>query len=212
MQALSGSSLARRGVRLSAVVGLGLLLGLLASTGAVRAADRLVIADDAGRPVLVYMRDGTGIAVTDGSDSILLRGERSGADRTIYRLPDGSTLGTVKWEGERFKLVAPDGRLLRKVKRDGDRIKISDNEQNAGAAELIRRGDDKWELEVGERSLGKAKPYPDQGKIKVKDSENRVRYELAGTPLTPAPLVLLIPGLPADQAQALMAEIWLKSW
>jgi hypothetical protein len=192
--------------------GLFLWLGLLNWTAGVAAAERLEIADGAGQPVLVLLQDGDTVSVVDGAGTLLLRGQRKDSDRTAYTLADGSALGTAKMDGDRFKLEAPDGRLLRKVKRDGDRIKVSDNEENANAAVIRRRGDDKWELELKEESFGKIKDYPDQGQLKVKDRQGETRYALAGTPLTPAPLVLLIPGLPPEQAQAVVTEIWLRGW
>jgi hypothetical protein len=176
------------------------------------AADRLEIADAAGKPVLIYLLDGERLSVTDGAGTLLIQGERKTPERTDYRLPDGTALARAKGEPERFKLLAPDGGLLRKVKRDGDRIKVSDNEEYANAAQIRRRGEDKWELELGDASLGKIKRCPDQSRLKVKDREEQTRYTLAGAPLTRAPLVLLIPDLPSGEAQALVAEIWLRGW
>ncbi len=192
--------------------GLVLCLGLLVWAAGVAAAERLEIADGAGKSVLVLLPDGDRVSVVDGTGRLLLQGSRKGSDRTAYSMPDGTALGMAKGDGDRFKLEAPDGRLLRKVKRDGDRIKVNDNEENADAAVIRRRGDDKWELELKDESFGKIKDYPDQGQLKVKDRQGETRYALAGTPLTPAPLVLLIPGLPPEQAQAVMAEIWLRGW
>lgn len=192
--------------------GLVLCLGLLVWAAGVAAAERLEIADGAGKSVLVLLPDGDRVSVVDGAGTLLLQGNRKGSDHTAYTMPDGTALGMAKGDGDRFKLEAPDGRLLRKVKRDGDRIKVSDNEENAEAAVIRRRGDDKWELELKDESFGKIKDYPDQGQLKVKDRQGETRYTLAGTPLTPAPLVLLIPGLRPEQAQAVVTEIWLRGW
>jgi hypothetical protein len=191
-----------------------LWLGLHLWPAGIAAAELLEIADSSGKPVLVLPPDGARVSVVDGAGALLLQGNRKGSDYTAYILGDGSPLGIAKGDGDRFKLEAPDGRLLRKVKRDGDRVKVSDNEENADAAAIRRQGDDTRELELGPdpngKSFGKTKDYPDQGLLRFKDRQGETRYTLAGTPLTPAPLVLLIPGLPPEQARTVMAEIWLR--
>lgn len=191
----------------------GLVLSPTAAAGTTPG-ERLEIADAAGKPVLVLTRDADHVAVSDGAGTPLLLGKRSAPGRTDYRGPDGTPFATAKGDPDVFKLTAPDGRLLRKVKRDEDRIKIADNAENAGAAVLRRRGADKWELEIDKESLGKVKddPEPAGAGLKVKDKAGETRYRLANTPLTPLPLVLLIPDLPAGEAQAVMAEGWLRGW
>jgi len=203
---------ARRGpgILSAALVSLCLWGGLaLAAPG-----ERLEIADGAGSPVLVLALEADRVTVSDGVGAPLLVGARAAPGRTDYRRPDGTAFAAAKGDAEAFKLSAPDGRLLRKVKRDGDRIKIADNAENAGAAVLRRRGEDKWEVELEQASFGKVKDYPADGRsrLKVKDREGETRYTLAATPLTPVPLVLLIPDLPPGEAQAVMAEILLRGW
>ncbi|WP_295391431.1 hypothetical protein [uncultured Thiodictyon sp.] len=200
-----------------ALAGLLFWTGLaLSSTAAVGAptGERLEIADAAGKPVLVLTRDADQVAVADGAGNPLLLGARKAPGRTDYRLPDGTPFARAKGDPDVFKLTAPDGHLLRKVKRDEDRIKIADNAENAGAAVLRRRGADKWELEIDKDAAGKVKDYPDGAGtgLKVKDRAGETRYRLANTALTPVPLVLLIPDLPAGEARAVMAEGWLRGW
>ncbi|WP_295453899.1 hypothetical protein [uncultured Thiodictyon sp.] len=187
---------------------------VLTATAGTPTGERLEIADAAGKPVLNLTRDADHVSVGDGAGAPLLLGARKAPGRTDYRLPDGTAFATTKGDPDVFKLTAPDGRLLRKVKRDEDRIKIADNAENAGAAVLRRRGEDKWELEIDKESFGKVKDYPDPAGtgLKVKDRAGETRYRLGNTPLTPVPLVLLIPGLPAAEAQAIMAEGWLRGW
>jgi hypothetical protein len=187
----------------------GLLLCAATTAGM---AEQLEIADSAGKPVLVLARDGDRLSVSDGTGAVLIRGERKGSERTLYSLPDGTPIAIAQGAGERFKIESQDGRLLRKVKREGDRIKIADNAENTDAAVLRRRGDDKWELERNDESLGKIKRYPDQDRLKVRDRDDRTRYTLTGTRLTPVPLVLLIADLPPAQSAAIMVEIWVRGW
>lgn len=196
--------------------GLALVAGLMLCAAA-SADGRLEIADATGTPVLVLVLGADQVAVSDGAGVPLLLGARSAPGRTDYRLPDGSPFAAAKGDPDGFKLTGPDGRLLRKVKRDGDRIKIADNAENAGAAVLRRRGADKWELELDQASAGKIKDYPAEpaggrARLKVKDGAGETRYTLTDSPLTPVPLLLLIPDLPPGQARALLAEVWLRGW
>ena len=189
-----------------------LIAGLFTLSGTAAAGQRLVLADGDGAAMLVFETDRGGVSVRGPGGQPLLLGEEAGTDERDYRLPDGSALGSARGDGERFKLKRPDGALLWKVKRDGDRIKVSDNDQNADAAILRRRGAHKWELERDGESLGKIKQYPDTGKIKIKDYRNVTRHEIIDGPFTPAPLVLLLDPIPRDQAYAVLAEIWLRGW
>ncbi len=156
--------------------------------------------------------DGERVKVKDAAGETLLKGKPRDDGGRKYKGSHGDVVAKVSGNDEAFKLKTERGGLLWKIKYYGERIKISPNEGNALAEVLRRKSEDKWVLERDGEAYGKVRFYGDTGDIKVKDAAGKLRYRVRGERLSPLYGVLLIPGMQAEEAFIIMAEIWLRGW
>jgi hypothetical protein len=193
---------------------LPLLPLLLCAAASANAADvqKLKIEAPDGRDVVVFKhRDGI-LKVEDGDRRLLLKAKPHGDGGRKYKGPRGGTVAKVTGTGQGFKVKTERGGLLWKVKRQGNRIKVAANEGNVMADELKRTGADKWVAERDGTPYGKVKRYPGRHRIKVKDAGGREQFRVKSGRLSPMFAVLLIPGIPREEAYIIMAEMWLRGW
>jgi len=148
----------------------------------------------------------------DGNDTKLeyggkvLRGAGDG-DKRKYSLEGGSQIAEVKAkDADGFKVRTPDGKLLWKVKIAPDKIKISDNEENQNAYELVKR-EDGAKIEQNENKLGEVKFYRDRQKIKVKDAADKEVFDGNTDKYSVSYGVLLLDKIPEELRFIIIAEL-----
>ena len=198
-----------RNTTLSMLFGI-LILSLGSAPCPAVAADKVKVKSASGDLVAKFSRKDGRVRVRDGRGEVVLQGKPRKGGRK-YKDGLGRPLFKVKDTPGGFKLKAVRGGLLWKVRRKDRRIEIANNEEGFQAEVLRHKAADRWVLERDGETYGKVKRYPD-GRIKVKDAGGRVLYRLRGVSLSPAWGVLLIQGLPREEAYALMAEMWLRGW
>ena len=149
----------------------------------------------------------------DGSNTKLeyngkvLRGEFKDGEKRKYSIDGGSQIAEVKAkDADGFKLRTIDGKLLWKVKIAADKIKISDNEENQNAYELIRK-EDGAKIEQNENKLGEVKFYRDRQKIKVKDAADKEVFDGNTDKYSAAYGMLLLDKIPEEMRYIIIAEI-----
>ena len=149
----------------------------------------------------------------DGSDTKLeydgkvLRGEMKNAEKRKYLLEGGSQIAEVKArETDGFKVRTPDGKLLWKVKVTADKIKISDNEENQNAYELVKK-EDGAKIERNQAKLGEVKFYRDRQKIKVKDAADKEVYDGNTDKYSVAYGVLMLKEISEEMRFIIIAEL-----
>lgn len=156
------------------------------------------------KPVVEISFDASGAKIEFGGKTV--RSESKDAEKRKYF--NGSTqLAEVKMkDADGFKVRTVDGKLLWKVKIDGGKIKISDNEENQNAYELVKR-DDGAKIEQNETKLGEVKFYTDRQKIKVKDASDKELFDGNTDKYSMAYGVLLLDKIPEEQRYIIIAEL-----
>lgn len=148
----------------------------------------------------------------DGKDTKLeyggrvVRGELK-EDKRKYFYEAGGQIAEVKSkEADGFKVRTTDGKLLWKVKISPDKIKISDNEENQNAYELVKK-EDGAKVEQNEQKLGEVKFYGDRQKIKVKDAADKEIFDSNTDKFSTAYGVLLLDKIPEEMRYIIIAEL-----
>jgi hypothetical protein len=149
----------------------------------------------------------------DGSDTKLeyggkiLRGEMKDGEKRKYSFEGASQIAEVKAkDADGFKVRTADGKLLWKVKIAADKIKVSDNEENQNAYELVKR-EDGAKIEQNENKLGEVKFYRDSQKIKVKDAADKEVFDGNTDKYSVSYGVLLLDKIPEDLRYIIIAEL-----
>lgn len=137
----------------------------------------------------------------------VVRGEMKDSDKRKYAVEGGSQIAEVKMkDADGFKVRTNDGKLLWKVKISSDKIKISDNEENQNAFELVKR-DDGAKVEQNENKFGEVKFYKDRQKVKVKDASDKELFDSNTDRYSVAYGVLLLDKIPEELRYIIIAEL-----
>ena len=137
----------------------------------------------------------------------VVRGDLKDSDKRKYSLEGGSQIAEVKMkDADGFKVRTNDGKLLWKIKISNDKIKISDNEENQNAFELVKR-DDGAKVEQNENKFGEVKFYKDRQKVKVKDANDKELFDSNTDRYSVAYGVLLLDKIPEDLRYIIIAEL-----
>ena len=140
-------------------------------------------------------------------DGKTVKSESKDADKRKYFGANGSQICEVKLkDADGFKVRTTDGKLLWKVKIDNDKIKISDNEENQNAFELVKK-DDGAKIEQNENKLGEVKFYKDRQKVKVKDSADKELFDSNTDKYSVSFGVLVLDKIPVELRYVIMAEL-----
>lgn len=149
----------------------------------------------------------------DGSDTKLeyngkvLRGDMKDSEKRKYSFEGGNQIAEVKAkDADGFKVRTPDGKLLWKVKITPDKIKISDNEENQNAYELVKKPDGA-KVEQNEQKLGEVKFYKDRQKIKVKNAADAEIFDGNTDKYSVGYGVLLLDKIPEEMRYIILAEL-----
>jgi hypothetical protein len=153
----------------------------------------------------------------DGSNTKLeyagkvLRGDMKDAEKRKYSFEGGNQIAEVKAkDADGFKVRTTDGKLLWKVKIAPEKIKISDNEENQNAYELVKR-EDGAKIEQNENKLGEVKFYRDRQKIKVKDAADKEIFDGNTDKYSVSYGVLLLDKIPEEMRYIIIAELLARS-
>jgi len=103
-------------------------------------------------------------------------------------------------EEGKFKIYNPDDSLLFKVKCDGEKCKIYQSEDDPDPWSIKLKDDEKrFKVSKGETELGQVKFYPDNLKIKVKDTSDVEICSMKAGRLRSGPAVCLLKELSEEQ-------------
>jgi hypothetical protein len=156
------------------------------------------------KPVVEVKFDGSNTKLEYGGK--VVRGELKD-DKRKYFYEAGSQIAEVKAkDADGFKIRTTDGKLLWKVKISADKIKISDNEENQNAFELVKK-DDGAKIEQNENKIGEVKFYKDRQKIKVKDSADKEVFDGNTDKYSVSYGVLLLDKIPEELRYIIIAEL-----
>jgi len=113
-----------------------------------------------------------------GTTAILKgRAEKKGRVKYKEAAADGSEkafTAKVKIRDDSIKLVDENENLLWKVKLSTDKVKISNNEEGNESCEIKIKSADKGEVrDQSGNEIGNVRYYPDNGKLKVKDTAGK---------------------------------------
>jgi hypothetical protein len=168
-----------------------------------------------GKTVLTFKQyaDHDKIELTDAGKERVIKGRsnKSGSYKYKEAAADGSEktlIAEVKRKSDSFKLFDESDNLLWKVKIKEDKIKISDNEENQNAFEIVKSSADR--CKVRNRSaieLGDVKYYPDNGKLKVKTAENEEVIITKDSKNAAAPGVVLFSEIPIELRAIIINEL-----
>lgn len=157
------------------------------------------------KPVVEVKFDGRNTKLEYGGK--VLRGEIKDSEKRKYFFETGNQTAEVKAkDADGFKVRTPDGKLLWKVKIKPDKIKISDNEENQNAYELVKRADGA-KVEQNGQKLGEVKFYTDRQKIKVKDAADAEVFEGNTDKYSVGYGVLLLDKIPEEMRYIILAEL-----
>lgn len=163
---------------------------------------KIKTADDT--PVVEVKFDGKDTKLEYGGK--IVRGDLKD-DKRKYSYEAGSQIAEVKAkDADGFKVRTNDGKLLWKVKISPDKIKISDNEENQNAYELVKKEDGE-KVEQNEQKLGEVKFYRDRQKVKVKDAADKEIFDSNTDKYSVAYGVLLLDKIPEDLRYIIIAEL-----
>lgn len=156
------------------------------------------------KPVVEFKFDGSETKLEYGGK--VVRGELKD-DKRKYFYEAGSQIAEVKAkDADGFKVRTLDGKLLWKIKISGDKIKISDNEENRNAFDIVKK-EDGAKVEQNEQKLGEVKFYRDRQKIKVKDAADQELFDGNTDKYSVAYGVLLLDKIPEELRYIIIAEI-----
>ena len=148
--------------------------------------------------------DGGGAKIEFGGKTI--RSESKDTEKRKYYNGSNQVAEVKTKEADGFKVRTTDGKLLWKIKIADGKIKISDNEENQNAYELVKK-DDGAKIEQNENKLGEVKFYTDRQKIKVKDASDKELFDGNTDKYSVAYGVLLLDKIPEDQRYIILAEL-----
>ncbi|HOS38376.1 MAG TPA: hypothetical protein PLG31_01480 [Spirochaetota bacterium] len=120
---------------------------------------------------------------------------------------------TARTKDSKTKLYGPDGALRLKIKRDDDKIKVLRAEEDPQAWSIRLKGEGSaYKVKRGEKTLGKAKFYPDQKLIKAKDDTGAVLGRMSADSPSAAPAIAFMSELRGEDRLALFALFMLLGW
>lgn len=137
----------------------------------------------------------------------VVRGEMKDSDKRKYVVEGSGQIAEVKMkDADGFKVRTNDGKLLWKIKISDSKIKISDNEENQNAFELVKR-EDGAKVEQNEKKFGEVKFYKDRQKVKVKDASDKELFDSNTDRYSVAYGVLLLDKIPEELRYIIIAEL-----
>ncbi|MDD3000760.1 MAG: hypothetical protein PHF29_03295 [Candidatus Riflebacteria bacterium] len=168
-----------------------------------------------GKRVLTFKQyaDHDKIELTDAGKERVIKGRsnKSGSYKYKEAAADGSEkmlIAEVKRKSDSFKLFDESDNLLWKVKIKEDKIKISDNEENQNAFEIVKSSAERCKVrDRAAKSIGDVKFYPDNGKLKVKTAENEEVIITKDSKNVAAPGVVLFSEIPLELRAIIINEL-----
>lgn len=144
-----------------------------------------------------------------------LKARKNEGDRVKYKESvgdqDKELVAKIKYKDDSIKLVDDSEKLLFKVKIKEDKIKIADNEEMTAPYELKSKSAEKIEIrDQSGNEIGNVKFYPDTGKLKVKDAENKEILILKNYKSSAAPGVILFEKIPVKLRCIIINELLKK--
>ncbi len=206
---------------MSPTIRLLLLAAILAAAGGCDLLDRVIPSAEEtpakgtskSGPRSLRVRDASGSEVVsiqnDGSITIEFPGTtltgrlRDGRRRYVR---DTTVVAIAKLSGRKVKIKSPSGTLLWQAKFKNGKVKVADNKSGDNAIEIKRKGD-AYKVSRRGRSLGKAKFYPNKGRIKVKDAAGKTQFTAKSAARSASWGILLLSEIPVELRYILMAEI-----
>ncbi|MFA5597774.1 MAG: hypothetical protein WDA26_09420 [Pusillimonas sp.] len=117
-------------------------------------------------------------------------------------------IAEVKRKSDSFKLFDDSDKLLWKVKINEDKVKVSDNEENKNAFEIVKSSPDRCKIrDRAAIELGDVKYYPDNGKLKVKTEQNEEVIITKDSKNVVAPGVVLFSEIPLELRAIIINEL-----
>ena len=109
---------------------------------------------------------------------------------------NGQVVAEGKFADGKLKMKTPGGVFFLKIKLKDGKIKLYTSPEEDVQSYDLKFKEDKVKVQKGDTEYGKAKYYPDKGKIKIKDASEKEIASIKGVsgPFA-APAVLLIPDL-----------------
>ena len=179
------------------------------STSTVSSQTKIKIKTTDDRPVVEIKIDGSDTKIEHGNK--VIRGEMKDSEKRKYADEVGNQIAEVKAkEADGFKVRTLDGKLLWKIKISADKIKISDNEENKNAFELVKK-DDGAKVEQNGNKFGEVKFYRDKQKVKVKDASDKELFDSNTDRYSVAYGVLLVQQIPEDLRYIIITELLARS-
>ena len=116
------------------------------------------------------------------------------AEAYIFSLRSPKETYKLKKKDLKYKLYDPNGKLRFKVKLkpEDNKIKISQMEEDPAPWSLKKKDpENKYKVKKAEKEIGKIKYYPENNKIKVKDTGDGEICSLKADRLCPCPVICL---------------------
>ena len=178
---------------------------------------------ESAKPAASSSSDTIKYKIKDGNDNNFAKVKQMKAGRWT------ATLGDRKYsleKSDKYKFALPDGTEY-KARRNGDKLKLKNGEDTllemkfydekvkvipaGGKTYEFKYKDQRIKVTLDDRELGKVKFYPDTGKLKAKDADDKEVAVLKGYgKVNPALAPLLIPDLNEDLKVFLMLYFFME--
>lgn len=155
------------------------------------------------------------LEINYGGSSSIVKARKNENDRVKYKISvsdaEKELVAEVKYKEDSIKLVDGNEKLLYKIKFSDDKIKIADNEEMEKPFELKRKSEEKTEIrDRSGNEIGNVKFYPDTGKLKVKDSQEKEVLVLKNYKNSAAPGVILFEDISVNLRCIILNELLKK--
>jgi hypothetical protein len=168
-----------------------------------------------GKALLTFKKyaDHDKIALNDNGTMRVFKGRSNKPGNFKYKETaadnsDKQLIAEVKRKSDSFKLFDDSDKLLWKVKINEDKVKISDNEENKNAFEIVKSSPERSKIRDRKaKNIGDVKFYPDNGKLKVKNEQNEEVIITKDSKNVVAPGIVLFTEIPADLRAIIINEL-----
>ncbi len=181
------------------------------------ATDKIKFKNADGKEVLVIKRyaDHDKLEVNFSESAVEIKARANDKGRVKYKIAAASQekdlLAKVKYKEGSIKLVNDSEELLYKIKWTSEKVKIANNEEMTNPYELKRKSEEKVGVkDQAGKEIGKVKFYADNGKLKVKDAQEKEILISKDLKLSAAPGVILYEDININLRCVIISELLKK--